>query len=193
MSTETIPQPAAEVVASDLPPSPHRRELDLVEVATWPRERLELAMRQAPAPDPDAIAPWEWNGYNVPFFTRILGFRKFKKGFRHVGDVLQGYNVKVIQDGGPLDPWLAQRDRDGRPIHHGFYDVVLPAAPDDHYPDSLLINYDCGRNPAWDPSARLRDYLVALGPDTLLGKAYVALGAFRVPVSYFILQRADRV
>lgn len=165
--------------------------IDLAEVVTWPRARLEEAMRTGQTPSLELIADTEWNGYNVPFFTRLLGFRKFKKGFvRREGDRLEGYNVKVVQNGGPLDPWIARRDRDGRALHHGFYDVVPPRAPDDFYPGALLIDYDCGRNPLLDPTSRLRDYIVRVGPETLLGKAYVAIAGRRVPVSYFVLQRS---
>jgi hypothetical protein len=35
----------------------------------------------------------------------------------------------------------------------------------------------------------LRDYLVRLSDDLYLGKAYVALGPGRLPVSYFVLER----
>lgn len=176
-----------------LPAAPRRSRLDLVEVSTWSRRQLEGAMRSARSPDPDQLCYWEWYGYNVPFFSQVLGFRKFKKGFYPAGDLLQGYNVRVKSLGGPLDPWVPVRDAEGHELHHGFYDVVAPTEPDDAYPNALLITYDCGRNPPWDPSARLRDYLVALGPDTLLGKAYVALGRLRIPVSYFVLQRASRL
>lgn len=190
---KTLGSPAAPTL-EPLAANAHHRSLDLVEVTSWSEERLEEAMTSHAGPEPSAIEGWEWNGYNVRFVTRLLGFRKFKKGFvRTAGcDALRGYNVKVVQNGGPLDPWVPQRDRSGQPIHHGFYDVRPPRAPDDHYPRSLLITY-AGRNPAWDPSGLLRDYLVALGPDTLLGKAYGAVAGSRVSLGYFVLQRANRV
>ncbi len=174
-------------------PARRAAALDLIEVVTWSPERLEASLRCAHGPDPDLIAGWEWNGYNVPFVTRLLGFRKFKKGFLPAGDLLCGYNVKVQQQGGPLDSWVPVHDASGKPVHHGFFDVHTPVAPDDAYPNALLIDYDCGRNPTGDPSGLLRDYLVALGPHTLLGKAYAALGSLRIPISYFVLQRAAPV
>ena len=41
----------------------------------------------------------------------------------------------------------------------------------------------------------LRDYVVTpdpANPDVLLGRAYAAIGSARIPVSYFVLQRAHR-
>ena len=170
------------------------RPLDLVEVVTWSTDQVEEAMLTSPPPDLDELLGWEFYGYNLPDFTSLLGIRKFMKGFLpgEGEELLRGYNLRVRPRGGPLDPWDVVRARSGAPLRHGFFNVVAPSPPDDLYPQSLLINYDCGRNPAWDPSGRLRDYLVALGPDTLLGKAYLALGSRRVPVSAFVLQRAGQ-
>lgn len=170
------------------------RPLDLVEVVTWSSDEVEAALLTSPAPELEELVGWEFYGYNLPDFTSLLGIRKFQKGFLppEGEELLRGYNVRV-QPSGPLDPWDVVRTQSGAPHRHGFYDVRQPSAPDDHYPQALLIDYDCGRNPSWDPSARLRDYLVALGPDTLLGKAYLAFGKRRVPVSTFVLQRASAI
>ncbi|MGE0709883.1 MAG: hypothetical protein AB7N76_25125 [Planctomycetota bacterium] len=169
-------------------------EQDLVEVATWTAAELEEALREAPAPRPEQLLGWEFHGYNVADYTALLGIRKFLKGFlepEEDGEVIAlGHNVRVRGRGGPLDPWEIVRRPDGEPLRHGFFDVRAPRAPDDLYPQALLLDYDCGRNPAWDPSARIRDYLVALGPDLLLGKAYLAFGRRRLPVGFFVLERA---
>lgn len=169
------------------------RPLDLVEVVTWSPEEVEEALLTSPAPRLEELCGWEFYGYNLPDFTSLLGIRKFQKGFLPpVGqELLRGYNVRV-RPSGPLDPWEVVRTEGGAPLRHGFYDVRPASYPDDHYPQALLIDYACGRNPRWDPSSRLRDYLVALGPDTLLGKAFLAFGRRRVPVSTFVLQRAAR-
>ncbi|MBL4846012.1 MAG: hypothetical protein JKY65_10840 [Planctomycetes bacterium] len=168
--------------------------LDLVEVVTWSPEEVEEALLTSPPPALEELLGWEFYGYNLPDFTSLIGIRKFVKGFLPgVGEeLLRGYNVRVRPRGGPLDPWDVVRGRSGEPVRHGFFDVGVPLPPDIRYPQSFLLDYDCGRNPAWDPSVRLRDYLVAVGPDTLLGKAYLAFGRRRVPVSTFVLQRAGR-
>jgi len=167
------------------------RPLDLVEVVTWSPEQVEEALLTSPAPALEHLCGWEFYGYNLPDFTSLLGIRKFQKGFLppEGDELLRGYNVRV-RPSGPLDPWEVVRSERGAPLRHGFYDVRPASFPDDHYPQALLIDYACGRNPSWDPSARLRDYLVALGPDTFLGKAFLAFGRRRVPVSTFVLQRA---
>jgi hypothetical protein len=170
--------------------------MDLVEVVTWSRDELEAALRGSPPPSPGQLIGWEFFGYNLPDFTALLGIRKFLKGFSPPssgGATAWGHNVRVRPRGGPLDSWEVVRHKDGTPHRHGYFDIVEPRGIDCLYPQSLLLDYDCGRNPRLDPSSRLRDYLVALGPDTLLGKAYVALGSRRLPVSYFVLERARRI
>jgi len=191
VSTLTQSAPTGRRARELAPSHPRHANLDLVEVATWSRARAEQAMEEGGTPPAEALAPWLWRGYNLPAFTGLLGFRKFYKGFELDAERgLVGFNLRVRSQGGPLDPWVGLRNRQGQPKRHGFYDVGLPSGADNAYPHALLIDYDCGRNPALDPSSLLRDYLVALGPDLLLGKAYAALGRRRVPVSYFVLERA---
>jgi hypothetical protein len=54
----------------------------------------------------------------------------------------------------------------------------------------LLLDYGLGGNGLFGPP--LRDYIVQVypdDPDLLLGKAYLAFGSLRIPVSFFVLQR----
>ena len=46
-------------------------------------------------------------------------------------------------------------------------------------PARALLDYGKGGNPRGDLAAGVRDYLVQLGPDLFLGKAYYALGPLR--------------
>ena len=74
--------------------------------------------------------------------------------------------------------------------------AVRAGGRDDRYPQALLLDYGCGRNPAFDPSALLRDYLVQVDPrdpDLLLGHAFLALGPARVAAGYFVLERFGAV
>lgn len=180
---------------------PDNRRYTYLDLAMAPNETLESIMRAGRSPDVRSLVGWEFRGFNTLDLTAILGFRKFKKGFyserplAHAAERVRGYNVRVRQNGiaQPWEPVLSQ----GRPIRHGFYDVypVDPGERDNLYPNALLINYDCGRNPPYDPSRFLRDYLVQVypdNPDLLLGKAYVALGPLRPAVSYFILERNNQ-
>lgn len=162
-------------------------------------EELEDVMRLGAQPDPARIAGWEFKGYNTLDLTSTLGFRKFKKGFYQEDpaadpkDGIEGYNVQVVQNG-LGDDWF-DKIKQGHSIKHAFYDCypVNLNETDNKYPNALLVNYDCGRNPPLDPSSSLRDYLVKPyedNDDLMLGKAYVALpGGLRLFVSFFILER----
>jgi hypothetical protein len=60
----------------------------------------------------------------------------------------------------------------------------------------VLLDYGRGGNPPLDPTRALRDYLVRVdrGSDLLLiGKAYLALGPLRVPVAFFVMERASKI
>lgn len=161
---------------------------------------LEQLIVQGHLPDFEQIAGWEFKGYNRPEFTKYLGIRKFVKGFYidesdHPGGYC-GYNVQVIQT--PLEgPWNKKRKK-GKPAVHGFYHVlpVKTESLDNLYPNSYLLDYGrSAKNPAFDPSRGLRDYLVQVyedNPDLLLGKAYFALSRTRIEVSYFILERLEK-
>lgn len=186
---------------SDLILGPGGRRLTFLDLATAKEDLLEQVMRTSRSPDVRSLVGWEFKGFNTLDLTALLGFRKFKKGFYADTDVtspngrIKGYNVKVKQNG-IADPWEPVLSK-GTPIRHGFYDVypVDPGEPDNLYPNALLINYDSGRNPPYDPSRFLRDYLVQVypdNPDLLLGKAYVALGPIRKAVSFFVLERYNQ-
>lgn len=162
---------------------------------------LEYVLRSGVTPPLEGLVGYEFKGYNLPFITRILGFRKFKKGFflapgqsAEKGEI-SGYNVEVVQNG-LEDPWIA-KPNDANPKRHSFYLVykVQRAEADSAYPNALLLNYALGGNPRWNPARLLRDYLVQADPkdpDLMLGKAYFALGGARVFPSFFVLERYNR-
>ena len=159
------------------------------------RSQLETVLIRGQTPDPDALAGWEFRGMNTPLWARAVGIKKFVKGFyRPSGNrrELFGYNCPVVQDG--LErPWRVRSV--GQPSERfGFYRVceVDAASRDNTYLHAYLLDYSQGQNPALDPSAGLRDYLVQVepdNPDIFLGKAYYALAGARIPVSYFALER----
>ena len=162
---------------------------------------LEYVLRNGVTPPVEGLVGYEFKGYNLPFITRVLGFRKFKKGFFlgagqsvEKGEI-SGYNVEVVQNR-LEDPWIAEPS-DANPKRHSFYLAyrVRPSEVDDFYPNALLLNYGLGGNPAWNPAGLLRDYLVQVdpqNPDLLLGKAYFALGSFRMFPSFFVIERFNR-
>ncbi|MCA9674217.1 MAG: hypothetical protein KC464_04165, partial [Myxococcales bacterium] len=154
---------------------------------------LEIVFRRGVTPDLDALIGWEFRGTNAPAWARVLGIKKFIKGFfRGDGDEVYGYNCPVVQN--RLDePWIARPD-DAAPKRFGFYRVapVDPTARDNQYLHAVLLDYGRGGNKATDPSRGLRDYLVQVdagADDLFLGKAYYAIGPARVATNFFILER----
>ena len=159
-------------------------------------------MLRGERPDWEVLAGWEYRGWNVPPVTKLLGIRKFIKGFYKTPDgAALGYNTPVRQNR-PDEPWIAstgkrrtERVSDATvPKRYAFYSVgpVDPEVRDNAYPNALLLDYGRGGNARYDVARLLRDYLVRVEPgsdDLLLGKAYLALGPVRLAVGYFVLER----
>jgi hypothetical protein len=164
-------------------------------IGDLPQRELENIMLRGEPPALDALVGWEWRGLNAQFWARAAGIKKFIKGFYRTdnGDVF-GYNEPVVQNA-LEEPWIA-RPSDANPKRFGFFLVEPPdpASRDNHYLNSLLLDYGRGDNPRFDPTQTLRDYLVRVEPgsdDLLLGTAYLAVGParLRAPYAYFVLER----
>ena len=153
---------------------------------------LEALMQAGKAPALEALAGHEYRGWNVPFFTRILGIQKFIKGFFQGPGGVEGYNIPVRQNG--LDDAWTHLPSAQAPKRFGYYLVgpVSAEAVDHRYPNALLLDYGASPRNAWYHGERvLRDYLVEpcqCDPELLLGKAYLALGP-RLASNFFILKR----
>lgn len=156
---------------------------------------LEAVLKAGVRPKLDALGGSEFRGFNTPAITRLLGIRKFKKGFRR-GDhtpagTLDGYNVRERQSSFE-EPWI-DVEKNGAPYRHGFYRVVEPTgAWAAKYPGAWLLDYSLGENAIYDPAQLLRDFLTQVdpkNPDLLLGTAYLALGPLWFHASYFVLDR----
>ncbi|MFH2005741.1 MAG: hypothetical protein ABI333_04050 [bacterium] len=181
------------------PLQPNGKRYDYVSLCLATNAELENIMRCGVRPDPEKILGWEFRGWNTLDLTALAGIRKFKKGFYQADPVsdpqqgIQGYNVQTVANG-LGDDWFDKIKR-GRSVKHGWYNCypVNLNEVDNKYPNALLINYDCDKNPFIDPSRKLRDYIVKLyadNDDLMLGKAFVALaGPLRIFVSYFALER----
>lgn len=172
---------------------PSERALELERMS---QRALEKVFLRGTTPALEALAGWEFRGINTPTWFRLLGIKKFIKGFYWRGDELCGYNTPVAQNRLSA-PWLPQPSAE-QPKRFGFYRVtpVDPTARDNAYLHAVLLDYGAGNNPLWDPSRGLRDYLVQVDPDDAnlyLGKAYFAAGPTRVPTwSFFLLERHQR-
>lgn len=158
----------------------------------------ELIMQSGVAPRFEDLVGWEFGGGNaVPLF-RLLGIRKFVKGFyegppraaKGPEPFVQGYNIDVR--GNADDEPHVLKPSPESPKRYGFYRVhrVVEGARDDRYPNALLLDYGLGGNGLFGPP--LRDYLVQVypdDPDLLLGKAYLNILGLRVPSNFFVLKR----
>lgn len=169
----------------------NRPSARVLELERTPLKELETIFLDGKTPDLDKLAGWEFRGLNSPTWFKLIGIKKFIKGFYWRDDRLFGYNCTVRQNG-IMEPWSA-KPNDDNPKRFGFYQVspVDPTARDNTYLHALLLDYGKGGNK--DGSKGLRDYLVqpdADNDDLYLGKAYYALGPVRVPTaSFFILER----
>lgn len=168
--------------------------MDYLEYGNKTAAELEEILRLGTAPDPQRLAGFEWRGYNTLELTRLVGIKKFIKGFfRNASGAVEGYNIPVRQNG-LKDAWLHKPDADS-PKRFGFF-LVLPAAArpgGDPHPQSVLLDYGASsRNAVYRVERLLRDYVVVpdpANPDILLGKAALALGAGRPALSFFVIER----
>jgi hypothetical protein len=165
--------------------TPTAEYLDLV---AQPQRELRHHMLRGEVPTPAELIDREFRGTNMPATSRLLGIRRFVKGFEQAEDAtIIGYNRRVR--GGDLSTaWTPSlwRGKD----RFGYFTVmrVNAEARDNTYLNALLLDYGSGLNSPRDPTAALRDYLVRTQSGVLLGHAFVALGPRRVPVGYFALE-----
>ncbi len=182
--------------------SAHRPSPEYLRIAALPARELEKMLVRGETPDAGALAGWEYRGMNSPIWARVVGIKKFIKGFfRDEQGNVCGYNTPVVQNGDE-EPWepkptgpVAKLLGKTAPRRFGFYRVVEvdPSSRDNEYLHALLLDYGRGGNRVLDPTAGLRDYVVRVergSDDLLLGKAYFAAGPARVDVhSFFVLER----
>ena len=164
------------------------------ELAKLPNSSLNDVMRAGATPTAELLAGFEFRGFNPPGFAKALGFQKFLKGFFvDDGGKLAGYNL-FVEDarGGIAAPWVAKKGG-GPKNRHGFYDVEpVKGGRYNDFPNAVLLNYGSGRNSAFNPEARIRDFLVQVDPnnnDLFLGKAFIDLGLTRAFSNFFLLER----
>lgn len=185
MSTEQAARPEADNAAT----GGHR----FAELIRLSNRNLNQVLRAGVVPDLDGLVGWEFRGYNTPWFSRLLGFQKFIKGFRRDERGIYGYNLFVeAARSGPDAPWNPKAGG-GPDRRHGYYDITpLPA---DSEIQGVLLDYGSGRNAWYNPEALIRDQLVQVdagNPDLLLGKAYLAFGPLRIFSNFFVLERLQR-
>lgn len=150
---------------------------------------LDAIFAVSVAPDPKVLVGFEWRGFNTPRWTRFAGIQKFIKGFFEIDGAVEGYNLRVPQNG-IAAPWTPMPTPDA-PSAFGFFNVTQPRS------DQTLLDYGASRRNRWwridDVSMKvIRDYLVvpdARRPDIMLGKALLHIGPFRIFSNYFIVEK----
>lgn len=150
----------------------------------------DLMKSAAPRPDGDHLAGSLWHGYSLAMPAPLFAlFGRFGKSFHRDADGrLRGWNTRMRQG---VDGWHPLVFR-GKPVTYGHYEVVTEPEGTlaELYPGAVLIDYGLGGNRAWDPLGRVRDWVVQLSDDLLLGRMYLSLGGRAVPTpSYFGLAR----
>jgi hypothetical protein len=165
----------------------------LIRLGARSSRELEAMLLRGETPDPEKMVGWEYRGLNTPSFARLLGIKKFIKGFyKDDSGRFFGYNIAAAQGLTLNAPWTYRGG--GRPRRFGFFAVtpVDPESRDNGYLHAQLLDYARGGNAIYDPTNVVRDYLVRVdrgSDDLLIGKAFVAAGPLRVAVSYFLLER----
>lgn len=173
--------------------SQNKSSIAFLRIATLKPRQLEALMLRGETPDMDALPGWEYRGMNLGTVARLLSIRKFIKGFYLSTDGQTfGYNVRARQHS-PAEVWVARLSA-GKVKRFGFYRVlpVNPKGRDNAYLHALLLDYGRGGNGRFDITTLVRDYLVRVNPgsdDLLLGKAFMAVGQWRLVVGYFLLER----
>jgi hypothetical protein len=170
--------------------------MTLDDLVAMSADELDRTMKNGHPVDPDVLANREYDGVslNLPKLLEKLTWVKFKKVFhRETDDSLRGWNCRVVQS--PLEQTWELELKKGEPITYGHYAVEpcaayrMPRA----YDAGLMLDYGLGGNPRTDPTARLRDPIVAVNEGDsalLLGWSYVDAGIAKVGTpSYFVLRR----
>jgi len=81
-------------------------------------------------------------------------------------------------------------------VRHSYYKVYPPQKGErreGRYPDALFLDYSLGEpaNGLFDGRG-VRDFLVEINKDLLLGKAYFTLGPLTVVGGFFVVERLQR-
>lgn len=153
---------------------------------TWSRADLRAAMasaRTALRPGELAGALWRGTSLGMPAWFERATWLTFAKAFvvdEHDPRRVRGWNLRVHQDG--VGAPVRVRERAGSPWSFGHFVVRATATG---------VELDFGSGGERGPLRTLRDELVALGPDLVLGRTDLALGPVRLSTpSYFVLERA---
>jgi hypothetical protein len=160
-----------------------------LQLARAPSSHLKGLMLSADRPSIPALVGHDHRGYNQRRVLSLVGARTFIKGFAIADGRAEGWNLRVKQNG-LRGPW--------RPVPHarryGHFTAtyVDPTSADRVYLHAVLLNYAAGRGRRLSPLRLLRDYVVNVrsgSNEVLVGRAYLALLRWRIPLGFFLLER----
>jgi hypothetical protein len=164
------------------------------ELWSLPSAELTRLLVNGRTPERDALAGHDFRGVSLglPAFVERLTWKTFRKTFRRRADgEVEGCNVRLEQRGVDAAP-TPKRGRDGAPITFGPFSVVDVTNAPFRCEAGVVLDYG-SRHPPWHPLARVRDVVVALDDDLLLGALYLECGRLRVETpSFFTLERERR-
>jgi hypothetical protein len=163
------------------------------EALDWSRAELGRRFEAGGPIAPDELAGFGFRGISLglPPLLERLSWKTFAKVFVTDGDAVRGFNLRIVQNsgqnvgqnGGDVSGPYRPRRRDAR-----FGEMV--ARPEG---ERTLLDY-AGPNPWWHPLGPMRDVLVRLDGETILGRLLIAVGPGRLPTpSYFTLERSIEV
>jgi hypothetical protein len=174
--------------------------LGLDQLLTMSNDALFEIVRRAAPLDLDALADTTYTGIDLsmPAIFHRLMWRSFRKTFHRdpVSGRLRGWNVKVEQCGWDVPP-PPKRDRHGRPITFGHYEVRSAAGL--RFPrgwqGSHYLDYRVAGNHLYDFPARAGFCpLVSVNPgesELLLGWEVFKVGGVLVPLQDFWVLRRE--
>lgn len=159
-----------------------------------PRDELARLLRAGHPIEPASLDDTTYRGVSLglPAWAVRLSWRTFRKVFHRdpLTGELRGWNQRVEQE-----PPYRVRTRRGAPWTFGHYVVrdLRPAECPIPLENGVLLDYGAAGNPRLDPTALVRDPLVALTRDSvdlLLGWTYLrVLGRSIGTPSFFALER----
>jgi hypothetical protein len=168
------------------------------ELTELSNKRLGELMRTGSTPKIEEVVGYEFRGYNVPWATKLMGTKKYKKGFYAqpgVSAYAWGYNVPVVQNR-KTEPWLAVPN-EANPRRYFFFKVFPAGTPgyDKKMAHALIIDYSKWRYFFLNPIQRTLDYLVFPYPENrnlMVGRSDFFAGRIHFPMGYLILERHNK-
>ncbi len=149
-------------------------------------------MINSPSANPHELEG-HWRGINKGLATVAID-EQFIKHFQSVNGQVYGDNISVAQV--PLNQvhqngWQPRLNPSTGTLSRQGKFKVMEAKGIGAFRHGLVLSYRDGGNSKRDPARLIEDRLVKLDDNHMLGRATVRLGPIRIPLAYFVLERAN--